>query len=92
MKESAGPYFEEPPREQVEERPKIGDVVTARLVNESAERQGVFVKDYGDGTVEVLGLRGSYRCLAQDAVIVPEANLFGEMKRLAEEIRRRSIA
>ena len=67
------------PRESSEnlpEIPKIGDYVTAKMVDVLDTRQGVFIKDNGDGTILVQGSLETYVCEGPEGVIVvPDSSL-----------------
>ncbi len=72
--------------------------VTASLVKKTftedypeglhAPRQGVLVKDNGDGTILLQGERGAYLYFDTGIVIVPDRNLFGKTKRFVLEQRK----
>lgn len=60
---------------------KLGDFVTARLVNgeDGVCCQGVYAADYPDGTVRVEGESGEdYHCDPGHMTTVPPCNLWGD--------------
>lgn len=73
--------------QESEPKAKLGDYVTATLVEKTVTddypeglnepRQGVFVKDNGDGTIVLQGETGKYICNGpEDVAVVPDKNLF----------------
>jgi len=76
------------------EEVKVGDYVTATLAiktsnGEREVRQGVFVRDNGDGTIVVQGEIEEYICDGSSGVkLVPDSNLFGETLSFVETTRR----
>jgi len=59
---------------------KIGDYVAANLINpgnsEGATRQGVYIQNNGDGTIQVQGELGTYHCL-EDVTVFSDEDLQG---------------
>ena len=88
-------------RNKMEPNPKLGDFVTACLVETittkdypeglNEPRQGVFVKDNGDGTVVLQGESGQYVCKGpEDMTVVPDKNLvLGKTLEFVVEERRK---
>src|SRR5437660_11767514 len=70
---------------------RLGCAVVARLVGaeEHDTRQGILVKHNEDGTIVLRGENDSYTCMAEGANIILEANLFGCLRRLAEEFQKK---
>jgi hypothetical protein len=63
---------------------QLGDFVMADLVHAVGVVRGVFVRDNGDGTVEVQGQldTGSavlYQCKKEQALVIPDRNLRGRI-------------
>jgi len=61
---------------------QLGDFVMADLVHAIGVVHGVFVRDNGDGTVEVQGQLDTgaavlYHCKKEQAVVIPDRNLRG---------------
>jgi hypothetical protein len=68
---------------------KLGDYVTAQVEGKEESRQGVFVKDNGDGTIDVQGENDIYRCEAEGVVVVPDENLLTlEARKFVADKRR----
>lgn len=70
---------------------KIGDFVTATLVGgqNGEPRQGVFVQDNGDGTIQVEGERETFTCLFDGAIVVADSGLFGSVVDHVQAVRQR---
>ena len=63
---------------------KLGDVVMADLVHAVGVKRGVFVRDNGDGTIEVQGQLETgnamlYHCKKELAVVIPDRSLRGSI-------------
>ncbi|MEK7496544.1 MAG: hypothetical protein AAB657_01420 [Patescibacteria group bacterium] len=73
------------------EKAKLGDYVTAKLVGENDCRQGVFIKDNGDGTIIVKGELDEYLCEGSNNVgVVPDKNLlFDDTRKFVTETRKK---
>ena len=55
---------------------KRGDYVTATLVDEEdGVRQGIYIHDFGDGSILVVGGLDNYRCLKKGATVISDENL-----------------
>lgn len=69
---------------------QIGDYVTAALVGgiNGEPRQGVCIADNGDGTIQVRGEEGSYRCVKDRCSVVSDRNLTSDVLAFVQEIRR----
>ena len=85
---------------EAEPKAKLGDYVIASLVEKTVTkdypeglnepRQGVFVKDNGDGTVLLQGELEQYACKGPEGmVVVPDKNLFGGARELVTEERKK---
>ena len=92
--------FNQAESNEAEPKPKLGDYVTASLVEKTVTedypeglnepRQGVFVKDNEDGTVLLQGELEQYICKGPEGmVVVPNKNLFGGARELVTEERKK---
>lgn len=83
-----------------EPKAKLGDYVTATLVEKTITedypeglnepRQGVFVKDKGDGTIVLQDERGKYICSGpEDITVVPDKNLSPDSLEFVKEQRKK---
>lgn len=58
----------------------IGSFVNAKLVQEDRPAQGVYVRDCGDGTIDILTmLDGMLKAHLDGVVVVPDENLDSDM-------------
>ncbi len=68
----------------------IGYYVTAVLVGgkNRESRQGVYITDNGDGTIQVRGEHGSYRCSQDECTTVPDSNLRSDTLEFVQAVRK----
>jgi hypothetical protein len=69
---------------------KIGDYVNVALVDgtHGESRQGVYVRDNSDGTIQVQGEDGNYQCSTKKGIVIPDSYLFSDTLEFVKAVRR----
>lgn len=69
---------------------QIGDYVNVALVDgkNGEPRQGVYVSDNADGTIQVQGEGDVYQCSKEKGVVIPDSYLFSDTLAFVKQVRR----
>lgn len=68
----------------------IGDYVNVALIDgrNGESRQGVYVRDNEDGTIQVQGEGETYRCSKERGIAIPDSYLFSDTLEFVQVIRK----
>jgi hypothetical protein len=71
-----------------ENKARIGDYVTAKVVGKDDCRQGVFFQEQGNGTITVKGVLADYTCESGPAVVADKNVFRPETRQHIQAVRR----